>query len=324
MGDLVIATPFLRAACEKFSVTLVCQPVWQDLRPRFWPEVNVVPFLAPWTAFKHKYRLYAWPWLKLIRLRKQIGKGQFDVGLSARWDPRDHLLLALAGAKKRLGFPRMGSKIFLTHPLDRPHPESHVYEYWRLLAQALEIELPPRQKIPVPSAAPRSRTILIHSGANQPVRVWPLERYRNLVARLRRNNYAVQVACDPGQREWWIKSGESNVIVPQTVQHLVETVDNAGAFIGNDSGPGHLAAMAGIPTFTVFGPQLPEWWVPLHPNSEWIDGGPCPYKPCSDYCFFPSPHCLLTVGEEQVWRRVEQFVARCLPQEKRELTHAAS
>jgi hypothetical protein len=61
-------------------------------------------------------------------------------------------------------------------------------------------------------------------------------------------------------------------------------IDRAGAFIGNDSGPGHLAAFCGVPTFTLFGPQLPEWFAPLHPGSEWLEGKACPYKPCSDYC----------------------------------------
>src|SRR5438552_15215700 len=115
LGDLVIATPFLRAASEKFAVTLVSKPFGKDLQPRFWPDVTVIPFQAPWTAFKHKYRLYRWPWREIYHLRKQIGGRRFDVGLSARWgDPRDHLLLALAGAKERLGFPRMGSGMFLT------------------------------------------------------------------------------------------------------------------------------------------------------------------------------------------------------------------
>lgn len=313
MGDLVIATPFLRAASEKFAVTLVAKPAWKDLQSRFWPEVKVVPFLAPWTAFKHKYHLYAWPWGELIRLRKEIGRGQFDVGLSARWDPRDHLLLAVTRAKERLGFNRMGSKIFLTRPLKRPDPAAHRFEYWRVLGQALNLDLPPREKILLPATILKRDEILIHSGAKQAVRVWPLERYRSLAARLRGNNYRVQIACDPDQRDWWLQAGEKNVAVPRTVTELVAAVDRAAVFIGNDSGPGHLAAMAGVPTFTLFGPQLPEWFAPMHPDAEWVEGKPCPYKPCSDYCFFPAPHCLQTITEEEVWQRVEKFVERCGP-----------
>ncbi len=310
MGDLVIATPFLRAASEKFEVTLVCKPAWQDLQARFWPEVRVIPFLAPWTAFTGKYRLHQWPWRDLFRLRREIGGGQFDVGLSARWDPRDHFLLALVRAKERLGFPRMTSKMFLTQPLVRPEPAAHRFEYWRVLGRALGIELPTRENLALDDPTSERGEILLHSGAKQSVRVWPLERYRSLTARLRQKNYPVRIACDPDQRDWWRAAGEKNVVVPQSTAELLALLDYATAFIGNDSGPGHLAALAGVPTFTIFGPQLPEWFAPLHPAAEWTEGKPCPYKPCSDYCFFPSPHCLQTVTEEEVWGRVEPFVAR--------------
>ena len=151
--------------------------------------------------------------------------------------------------------------------------------------------------------------ILIHTGAAQAVRVWPLEHYRELVARLRRGNFPVQVACDRDQRAWWLQTGEPEVATPDTVAQLIALVDRAGAFIGNDSGPGHLAAICGVPTFTLFGPQLPEWFAPLHPNSDWIEGKACPYKPCSDYCRFPTPFCLWNLGEEEVFLRVEKFLA---------------
>src|SRR5207245_270805 len=62
MGDLVIATPFLKAASEKYAITLLAKPYAKDLQQRFWPAVEVVPFIAPWTAFQHKYRLFAWRW----------------------------------------------------------------------------------------------------------------------------------------------------------------------------------------------------------------------------------------------------------------------
>jgi len=309
LGDLVIATPLLRTAAERFDITLLAKPYALDLQRRLWPGVRVVPFVAPWTAFKNKYRLWQWPWLEISRLRRQLAAEQFASGLSARWDPRDHLLLKLAGVRDRIGFPRVGSRIFLTRPLARPEPEAHRYESWRAVARALDIELPPREKIAIP-AIPRRETVLIHSGAGQPVRVWPLENYRRLAACLRENKIAVQIACDPDQRDWWLRAGENRVAAPATVTELIALTDLAGAFIGNDSGPGHLAAFCGVPTFTLFGPQLPEWFAPLHPAAEWMEGRVCPYMPCSDYCRYPAPRCLWDMPEEEVFARAEKFAAR--------------
>ena len=311
MGDLVIATPFLQAASRKFHVTLLAKPYAIDLQKRFWPEVKVIPFIAPWTAFEGKYRLWRWPWWEMFRIYRQLVRTAFDFGLSARWDPRDHLLLSLAGARTRIGFPRLGSRIFLSQAIARPEPQMHRYENWRVMGKALGIDLPPREKL----ALPRAHTggdILIHTGAGQPVRVWPLERYRGLVRRLRERGFSVRVVCDPDQRSWWVEAGETEVRSPQTVTELIALLDEAALFIGNDSGPGHLAAFCGAPTFTLFGPQLPEWFAPLHSASEWLEGKPCPFKPCSDYCEFPAPYCMINSSEEEVWERVERFVLRTM------------
>ena len=83
-------------------------------------------------------------------------------------------------------------------------------------------------------------------------------------------------------------------------------------FIGNDSGPGHLASFCGIPTFTLFGPQLPEWFAPLHPTAEWLNGKACPYKPCSDYCRFDIPICMTNWSFEEVWPIVNRFLGRVM------------
>jgi len=318
LGDLVIATPFLQAASQRYTVTLVAKPYAIDLQQRLWTKVKVVPFIAPWTAFKHKYRLWSWPWREIFRLRQALAVERFDIGLSARWvdfglaegwDPRDHLLLWLARAKRRLGAPRWGRRAKRAQSLTRPDPEAHRYESWRLMARALGFELPLREALALPHLHPAGE-ILVHTGAGQPVRVWPLERYRDLVARLRQKHYHVQVACDPDQQDWWLKAGETKVATPRTVTELFALTDRAGAFIGNDSGPGHLAAFCGVPTFTVFGPQVPEWFAPLHPGSQWLEGKACPFKPCSDYCRFPVPYCMTNSGAEEVCAVVEAFLAR--------------
>ena len=246
-----------------------------------------------------------------IQVHQQVLVTGADFGLSGRWDPRDHLLRWLTKAKTRLGFPRMGSGISLARSLARPEPQSHRYENWRVMARELGFEVPARDALGLPPMRPEGE-VLVHTGAGQPVRVWPLERYRELVARLRQQRYHVQVACDPDQQRWWLEAGEKNVATPRRVAEFLALADRAGAFIGNDSGPGHLAASCGVPTFTLFGPQMPEWFAPLHPASEWLEGKACPYKPCSDYCRFPIACCMANSSTEEVWTLVKGFLARNL------------
>jgi heptosyltransferase-2 len=225
------------------------------------------------------------------------------------------LLLNLLRARNRLGFPRLGSHFFLNLPVTRPEPGAHRYENWRAMARSLGFDLPSRDKLCM-GRQTTGAGILIHTGAGQVVRVWPLDRYRNLANRLRQKNYSVQIACDPEQKEWWLASGETGIIAPETVAQLVQLLDRAALFIGNDSGPGHLAAFRGLPTFTIFGPQLPEWFAPLHPASEFTEGKACPYKPCSDYCRFTNPICLSNVSEAEIWARMERFVSKHLDSQR--------
>jgi len=307
LGDLVIATPFLQAAMDRYEVTLLAKPYALELQTRLWPDLKIVPFNAPWTAFTNKYQVWRWPVGQMFQLWQQLGRQSFQYGVSSRWDPRDHALLKALGVRHRLGFPRYRSGIFLTQPLPKPATQAHHYEYWRVAGEALGLALPTRDRLPVTPWHP-GKPVLIHSGARLAVRVWPLERYHLLVRRLRATGHLVKVVCDPDQLDWWRKAGETGVACPTTVQTLLEILDGSGIFIGNDSGPGHLAGIVGLPTFTIFGPQLPEWFAPLNPLAQWMEGKSCPYKPCSDYCRMPTPECLWNITAEEVWQRVEAFL----------------
>ncbi|HUC83803.1 MAG TPA: glycosyltransferase family 9 protein [Candidatus Acidoferrales bacterium] len=312
LGDLVIATPFIRAAAQRYAVTLLAKPFAAEMRHCLWPEVEVISFVAPWTAFRFgsKYALWHWPWAKMLSLSEELRTRDFDCAVSGRWDPRDHLLLQATGARERLGFPRLQSGRCLTKPLPLPDPLAHRSEYWRVIASSLGLRLPTREEI-TPPARPPGSMAFIHSGARLPARVWPLANFRGLARRLRARDIAVRIACDPNQIAWWQEQGET-AACPRNVGELFKLMDDAGIFIGNCSGPGHLAAISGVPTFTIYGPSLPEWWAPLHPAAEWIEGKACPYKPCSDYCHFPTPECLWKISEEEAWQRIQQFASRHL------------
>lgn len=285
IGDVALAIPFLRAASARADVTLVARPPAAPLLRRFAPDVRLVEALLPWTNFTHKYDLPRWPWRALDRLRRELRSGRFDVAVSARPDPRDHVLMRLSGARRRLGFARAGSRPLLTTAL--PPPGSpHRAAHWSALATALDFPLPAR-----PPPNPKSKTqnpkslAVIHTGAGQAVRQWPRQRYGEIIGRLRAAGWEARFLDDDYD----------------SLDALMDAIAPADLFIGNDSGPGHLAALLGVPTFTVFGPQVPEAFHPAHPAARWIDGAPCPHKPCFDACRFARPHCIQDLTTDEVW-----------------------
>jgi heptosyltransferase-2 len=307
IGDLALVCPFLNAAAQRYEVTLLAKPFAQQFSPHFFRGVEILFLNAPWTAFKGKYQLHHWPWGELSKTIAELRSRQFDVAVSARFDPRDHLLIWLAGAKRRLGFPRMGSNIFLTTGFATTQPPMHRFSAWKMLAGQLGLELP---GVPVQHTRCDVDAIVVHTGAGHPVRVWPLPKYAWIVEQLRKQNYRVQVVCDPDQVAWWRAHDETGAVAPRDLAELTAVLEGSRVFIGNDSGPGHVAALLGIPTFTIFGPQLPESFAPIHSRSEWSTGKPCDFKPCHDYCHFDSPRCLVDLTEQEVWPRIDAFARR--------------
>ena len=287
LGDLALALPFLRTACDHTEVTLLAKPHAAPLLARFAPEVKHIPLVAPWTAFEGKYQLHRWPWPELFRVRSALRSAHFDLGISARRDPRDHALLRLAGARRRIGFPRAGSQLLLSNALAAP-ARPHRADHWRALATALGWDLP----LTTPPAR-NGRRLVIHTGAGRALREWPRDRFEEIAARLRGAGWDVTLLDDS----------------LQDLGALLLALVGADRFIGNDSGPGHLAALLGVPTFTIFGPQLPELFAPQHPRAAWIEGAPCRFKPCFDSCHFATPHCIRDLTADAVWAKVQPWLA---------------
>lgn len=291
LGDLALALPFLRAATERCRVTLLAKPHAAPLLRRFAPEVELMPLHAPWTAFRNKYDLPRWPWRNLADTVAALRTRRFDAAVSARRDPRDHAFLALSGAALRAGFPWRASRAMLTDPVDAPAPR-HRARHWAALAARFGWEIPA-----TPSRSRDGRHAVIHTGAGQPVRQWPRERFEALAARLVAQDWRVTLLDD----------------TLRDLDTLLDTLATADRFIGNDSGPGHLAALLGVPTFTIFGPQLPELFAPQHPQAAWIDGAACVFKPCFDSCRFGSPHCIRELTPETVWASLSQWIEAPAP-----------
>ena len=70
----------------------------------------------------------------------------------------------------------------------------------------------------------------------------------------------VEIERDDPRRWPWPRAVE--LVVEPDSAALAARLERASAFVGNDSGTTHLAAMLGVPVVALFGPGDPRVWAP--------------------------------------------------------------
>jgi ADP-heptose:LPS heptosyltransferase len=120
------------------------------------------------------------------------------------------------------------------------------------------------------------RDILIHPGSGSPAKCWPLGNFLELAAKFKGNGAGVRFMIGEVERERWsggdfeqLKS-TGELREPKSYAELLAELSTAATFVGNDSGPGHLAGIIGLPTVSIFTTTKPEQWQPLGPRVQAI------------------------------------------------------
>ena len=122
-------------------------------------------------------------------------------------------------------------------------------------------------------------SVVIHPGSGRPGRIGPL-RGTSSWRRIRDAGRRVRIVLGEVELEKWPKGEvEAFEAVGEVVQPadlswlLLKVLETASQFVGNDSGPGHLAGIIGVPTVSVFGGTDPGVWKPLGPRVKTVGGG---------------------------------------------------
>jgi len=145
---------------------------------------------------------------------------------------------------------------------------------------------------------------------------WAPEHFAALGARLD-TQFSVVYSCGPGESQVLDAvekaAGKKLCRLEGTgLRHFAAALAGARLFVGNDSGPAHMAAAVGIPGVVIFSSSSSTIWAPWRPRAPWqivqnhYDCNPCP----GDRCYqFARPECILSVTLEQVDSAVKQVLA---------------
>ena len=181
-------------------------------------------------------------------------------------------LVSLTGATSSLFLPVRPGKQHVSHLLD----------FW---ADRAQLDEPARQRLarpPLWQATPELKRLgraavqqigvsdpggfaVLHVGSGSPAKCWPAERFEALADQL---DLPAIFVVGPVEVE---RLGEERlaqwatrrpVLVSPSLAELAGMLAEAAIFVGNDSGPGHLAAALGTPTLVLFGPTDPAHFAP--------------------------------------------------------------
>jgi hypothetical protein len=160
----------------------------------------------------------------------------------------------------------------------------------------------------------KAKRVVLHAGAQWDRRRWPLERFVELGGRLAADGCecilvpaeaGLPASLPPGLR---VESGLD-------LQAFKELLASAALFVGNDSGPLHLAAALGVPCLALFGPNRPErsgpWPLPGAPGSPHralYEALPC--SPCDQVlCVQPWDWCMARLQADQAHAEATAMLA---------------
>lgn len=118
--------------------------------------------------------------------------------------------------------------------------------------------------------------VVIHPGAGNPEKCWPMEKFVKLIESFHKQGTPVRILLGEAELERLSPDAPktleqfASVRKPSTYLELLDEISQASVFIGNDSGPGHIAGIIGVPTISLFG--SPSYrWKPLGPNVHVIE-----------------------------------------------------
>ncbi len=321
LGDLLFSTPAIRALKETY-------PHWRlDLlvKPQFASLMETNP---------HIHRLWRYPGrgLGLLKLMQELKQEGFDLTIILHGnDPEASLLARAAGspfiigsAKSPLAFA-YSAGVLQTDPFR--HAIEHRLDFVRLVGadtgdKRMEVFLHPEQDKKAEAILLSyfgflpPMLLAIHPSAREPHRCWPLERFAEIGRYLwDRHRASFLIICSREERpvaDALAANLPGQALVTGGLYDLVTTASllkHCQLFLGNDSGPFHLALALKVPSIALLssdhplriGPYQVDWGTYLYQKEEVCGEEPCLKRKCSDNRCLQAIQVPEVIGAIKTW-----------------------
>jgi heptosyltransferase III len=191
-------------------------------------------------------------------------------------------LTALSGASRRAGFAHYRWQALYNVRIPRAQQilgEERPVHTAEHLASAMFYLGAPRVEIPRAKlfaggagllARPAAPYAIIHPIASQPDKTWPAARFL-AAARFLRELLHLEPVFIAGRGEDMDAFSAYRTVIGAPLDEVKSLLSGATLFLGNDSGPAHMAAAFGLPVVVIFGASDPAIWHPWRAESVVVE-----------------------------------------------------
>ena len=335
IGDIVLLTPALRLLKEwrpDLRLSVVVESRFHELLEGN-PAVEEI--FAPdqgsgWREFRSRYEV-----IRALRRRA------FAVCINLHGGPTSRLLTRWSGARWRVGFAHFRG--LGLYPILVPdartvlsQPSIHTAEHQAAAFFYLGL---PRQEIPRAQLfsglaqatwwdtkrqdlgiAPGKPYAIVHPTALYKTKEWAPEKFAQIGKYLEKQAGLIPVlTCGPGESAVLdavekAAGGRVRRLENMSIAQFAAALAGARLFVGNDSGPAHMAAALARPVVVIFGSSSSPIWGPWPREraEARVVQNPFECNPCpGDRCYrFDKPECILSVNFDQVKNAVDAVLAQ--------------
>jgi heptosyltransferase-2 len=282
IGDVVLAMPFLaqlRALFPTARITMLARSYAKTILAGTNLVDEFIETELGWTELGTRFNPLGYNWTELRRVRRELRSRQFDVAFKSRMHIREHLVLAMSGATRRVAFSFGQGDRVLTDAIPIGDPNRHKAADWLELLGPFGGSIggtPARLKIDATEerwaaaflaehgVAANDRVVGIHPGASVRAKRWPLDRFVQVAESIsKRPGVRVLAFVDPEAYGDAVARVGGVIPAKVSLRELISLIQRCDVLICNDSGPMHIAGALGVPTVAVFGSGIRQWFSPL-------------------------------------------------------------
>ncbi|MGE3842104.1 MAG: glycosyltransferase family 9 protein [Vicinamibacterales bacterium] len=334
IGDLLMTLSALQAVKRTWPdahVDLVVGSWNRDLASHLpWVD-DVLVIDAPWLS-----RGPHQAWLRDVgRMVARWRRTDYALAMNLEGDIRSNLLLALSGARVRVGFPMAGGGSLLTHAVSHEptrHTADNALALVRVAAQTFERTVPDDvdvyPTVPIPADVVegaglilrnagwdgRSKLIGIHPSGGRAIKQWHGDRFGRVAGALAHTVGATIVFTGTAEEADAVRAAMA--AVPDGVAvidvggkldvlQLAAVLKSLTLYVTGDTGPMHLAAAMDTPVVALFGVSDPRRYAPRGRRTRVVRID-LPCSPCNRVrlppvrCQGHVPDCLEGIHEDLV------------------------